>query len=157
MTVGDRIKELRLKLGLSQVDFADKINVSKQTLYKYENNIITNIPSDKVEAAAKLGNISPSYLMGWEGVNWDLLHKQKESRKQFAYAHNIQYFEKRMLDSFSKLNDANKKRSIAYTEKLLSVQEMDDSLTLDAANDRGATAEQKKNADDIMHDDSEWE
>ena len=33
MTVGDRIKELRLKLGLSQVDFADKINVSKQTLY----------------------------------------------------------------------------------------------------------------------------
>ncbi len=157
MTVGDRIKELRLKLGLSQVDFADKINVSKQTLYKYENNIITNIPSDKVEAAAKLGNISPSYLMGWEGVNWDLLQKQKESRKQFAYAHNIQYFEKRMLDSFSKLNDANKKRSIAYTEKLLSVQEMDDSLTLDAANDRGATAEQKKNADDIMHDDSEWE
>ena len=157
MTVGDRIKELRLKLGLSQVDFADKINVSKQTLYKYENNIITNIPSDKVEAAAKLGNISPSYLMGWEGVNWDLLQKQKESRKQFAYAHNIQYIEKRMLDSFSKLNDANKKRSIAYTEKLLSVQEMDDSLTLDAANDRGATAEQKKNADDIMHDDSEWE
>ena len=157
MTVGDRIKELRLKLGLSQVDFADKINVSKQTLYKYENNIITNIPSDKVEAAAKLGNISPSYLMAWEGVNWDLLQKQKESRKQFAYAHNIQYFEKRMLDSFSKLNDANKKRSIAYTEKLLSVQEMDDSLTLDAANDRGATAEQKKNADDIMHDDSEWE
>ena len=157
MTVGDRIKELRLKLGLSQVDFADKINVSKQTLYKYENNIITNIPSDKVEAAAKLGNISPSYLMGWEGVNWDLLQKQKESRKQFAYAHNIQYFEKRMLDSFSKLNDANKKRSIAYTEKLLSVQEMVDSLSLDAANDRGATAEQKKNADDIMHDDSEWE
>lgn len=84
MTVGDRIKELRLKLGLSQVDFADKINVSKQTLYKYENNIITNIPSDKVEAAAKLGNISPSYLMGWEGVNWDLLQKQKESRKQFC-------------------------------------------------------------------------
>ena len=112
MTVGDRIKELRLKLGLSQVDFADKINVSKQTLYKYENNIITNIPSDKVEAAAKLGNISPSYLMGWEGVNWDLLQKQKESRKQFAYAHNIQYFEKRMLDSFSKLNDANKKKEV---------------------------------------------
>lgn len=32
-----------------------------------------------------------------------------------------------------------------------------DSLALDAANDRGATAEQKKNADDIMYDDSEWE
>ncbi|OUQ15459.1 repressor LexA [Lachnoclostridium sp. An14] len=66
MTVGERIKLLRDQLGMSQVDFADKINVSKQTLYKYENNIITNIPSDKIEAAAKIGNVSPSYLMGWD-------------------------------------------------------------------------------------------
>lgn len=66
MTVGERIKELRTSLGLSQVDFADKINVSKQTLYKYENNIITNIPSDKIESVARIGKVSPAYLMGWE-------------------------------------------------------------------------------------------
>lgn len=66
MTIGDRIKELRNRLDMSQVDFACKINVSKQTLYKYENNIITNIPSDKIESIAKLGNVSPAYLMGWE-------------------------------------------------------------------------------------------
>lgn len=65
MTVGERIKEIRNKLGMSQVDFATKINVSKQTLYKYENNLITNIPSDKIEAAAQLGNVTPAYLMGW--------------------------------------------------------------------------------------------
>lgn len=69
MTVGERIKEARIQLGLSQVEFADKINVSKQTLYKYENNIITNIPSDKIEAAATLSGVSPAYLMGWE--DWD--------------------------------------------------------------------------------------
>lgn len=69
MTVGERIKELRTQLGLSQVEFAEKINVSKQTLYKYENNIITNIPSDKIEAAAKVGQVSPSYLMGWDENN----------------------------------------------------------------------------------------
>lgn len=66
MTVGERIKTLRDKLGMSQVEFADKINVSKQTLYKYENNIITNIPSDKIEAVAKICNTSPAYLMGWD-------------------------------------------------------------------------------------------
>ena len=65
-TVGDRIKALRKKLGISQVDFADKIGVSKQTLYKYENNIITNIPSDKIEAIAVNFKISPSSLMGWD-------------------------------------------------------------------------------------------
>lgn len=66
MTIGERIKELRNRMGMSQVEFADKINVSKQTLYKYENDIITNIPSDKIEAIAKLLKVSPAYLMGWE-------------------------------------------------------------------------------------------
>ncbi|MBC5685597.1 helix-turn-helix transcriptional regulator [Roseburia sp. NSJ-9] len=66
MTIGERIKEVRTRLGISQVSFADKIGVSKQTLYKYENNIITNIPSDKIEAIAKVSGYSPSYLMGWE-------------------------------------------------------------------------------------------
>ena len=52
MTVGQRLKQLREKAGLSQVDLAAKLNVSKQNLYKYENDIITNIPSDKIEEAA---------------------------------------------------------------------------------------------------------
>ena len=66
MTVGERIQLLRKKTGMSQIEFATKINVSKQTLYKYENNLITNIPSDKIEAVADLCHVSPAYLMGWE-------------------------------------------------------------------------------------------
>lgn len=30
MTVGERMKDLRLKSGISQVELADKMNVSKQ-------------------------------------------------------------------------------------------------------------------------------
>lgn len=69
MTIGERIKEIRDRTNMSQVDFADKINVSKQTLYKYENDIITNIPSDKIEAIASVGNISPAYIMGWDKIS----------------------------------------------------------------------------------------
>ena len=65
MTVGERIQLSRKRMGMSQVDFAAKINVSKQTLYKYENNLITNIPSDKIEAVANLCHVTPAYLMGW--------------------------------------------------------------------------------------------
>lgn len=73
MNIGKRIKSIRERLGMSQVDFADKINVSKQTLYKYENDIITNIPSDKIENIASLGNVSPAYIMGWVDDNGDSL------------------------------------------------------------------------------------
>lgn len=68
MTIGERIKKKRIESGFSQVDFANKIDVSKQTLYKYENNIITNIPSDKIEAISKVLNLSPMYIMGWEDL-----------------------------------------------------------------------------------------
>lgn len=128
MTVGERIKELRTKIGLSQVEFADKINVSKQTLYKYENNIIANIPSDKIEASAKLGNISPSYLMGWDNIDWNLPQKQKQCRKEFVEKWNLQFYEKKIIDIFSQLNDENKKKSISYADNLLSNQKMDEEL-----------------------------
>ncbi len=82
MTKGEKIKEIRISLGMSQTNFADKIGVSKQTLYKYENDIITNIPSDKIENIAKLGNILPSYLMGWEDTPTTIHTELKPATKR---------------------------------------------------------------------------
>lgn len=69
MTVGDRIRKQREHLGISQTELAEKVNISKQTLYKYETNIITNIPSNKVEDISKVLKISPAELMGWVDNN----------------------------------------------------------------------------------------
>lgn len=66
MTVGDRIRKKRENLGISLTDMAEMIGVSKQNLYKYEKNVITNIPSDKIEKISKILGVSESYIMGWE-------------------------------------------------------------------------------------------
>ncbi len=63
---GDRIKNLRINNKMTLEEAGEKIGVSKQTLYKYENNIITNIPFDKIEGLAKLFHISPAVIMGWD-------------------------------------------------------------------------------------------
>lgn len=65
MTLSQKIKLKREEMGISQTELANKIGVSKQTLYKYENGIITNIPSDKIEKIAYYLNVSAAYLMGW--------------------------------------------------------------------------------------------
>lgn len=70
MTVGDRIRICREIKGISQTELANSLKINKQNLYKYENNIITNIPSDKIEAIAKKLDVSPAYLMGWESPNY---------------------------------------------------------------------------------------
>lgn len=69
MTIGDRIRKLRIASNLSQVELAQKAEISKQTLYKYETNIVTNIPSDKIELLAKILQTSPCHLMGWDETN----------------------------------------------------------------------------------------
>jgi transcriptional regulator with XRE-family HTH domain len=89
MTVGDRIKETRIKKDISQTDLADKCGISKQTLYKYENNIVTNIPLTTITTIAKALNVSEAYIMGWtspqDAGNKDLaLSNMSERIKEYA-------------------------------------------------------------------------
>ena len=66
MTIGNRIKNLRVQSNLSQSELAEMIGTIKQTIYKYETGIITNIPTDRITQLAKIFKVSPSYLMGWD-------------------------------------------------------------------------------------------
>lgn len=157
MTVGERIKKVRNKLGMSQVDFADKINVSKQTLYKYENNIITNIPSDKIEAAARLGNVSPAYLMGWTISDEDIanvfvLHDLED------IIDNIREFsppEKAHFKNYIRLHEIGRRDVDKYTNQLLSLQQMETDVQLNAAQARtdiDVPEGTDTSDDDIMND-----
>lgn len=157
MTVGERIKKVRNKLGMSQVDFADKINVSKQTLYKYENNIITNIPSDKIEAAARLGNVSPAYLMGWtisdeDIANVFILHDLED------IIDNIREFsppEKAHFKNYLRLHEIGRRDVDKYTNQLLSLQQMETDVQLNAAQARtdiDVPEGTDTSDDDIMND-----
>ena len=55
---------MRLDKNLTQDELAARIHTTKQTIHKYENGIITNIPSSKIEAIANALNTTPDYLMG---------------------------------------------------------------------------------------------
>lgn len=73
MAKGDRIKALRKKKGLTQEELAKLLDTQRQTVSKYENGIITNIPSDKVEEMSRILDATPEYILGW-----DLTAEQKE-------------------------------------------------------------------------------
>lgn len=65
MRIGERLKRLRINKGYTLEHAGKRVGISKQTLYKYENSIITNIPSDKIELLAGLYDSTPQYIMGW--------------------------------------------------------------------------------------------
>lgn len=64
--LGERIRELRKERRMSLEELADQIGTSRQTVHRYETGVISNIPSEKVEALARALGTTPQRLMGWE-------------------------------------------------------------------------------------------
>ncbi len=61
--LGKRINELRIAFGWNQVQLADKLNISKQTVSNWENeNIQPSI--EMLVRLAKLFHVSTDYLLG---------------------------------------------------------------------------------------------
>jgi len=177
MTRGQRIRKLRTDAGYSQTDLATRIGVSKQTLYKYENDIITNIPSDMVVEIAKACNSTPEFIMGWEGSNTalsypDTVHTVKDTTTTQLYT---QAEDKAVIDMYLDLDAGRKAQAGSYigylhtewekecsTEKQTAGvvtyirEETPEYLLPNAAHENNPTEEQRKHADDIMANDDEW-
>lgn len=107
----NRLKDLRLKMGVSQQALADKLNVSQQTICKYENN--TNEPNiDMLEAMADIFDVSVDYLIGYS-----------------SYAHKVEEVSETALNE-DELTFLKKYRSINPSSRALVQQFMDEFLRL---------------------------
>ena len=66
MSIGQRLKAARERKEMTLDDVAKHCKTTRQTIYKYENEIVTNIPYDKIELLSEALGVTPSYLFGWE-------------------------------------------------------------------------------------------
>lgn len=135
MTIGERIKYIRESQRMTQVELANACNISKQTLYKYENNIVTNIPSDKIELIAEKLNTSPSNLMGWEeqdskkitvtemvqSVTNALISKNDVDDFISAIFSVFDEQQCKLLENYDKLTDEGRKKLLDYSTDLLEI------------------------------------
>lgn len=63
---GQRIKERRKQLGMSADEVAAKLDVSRSTIFRYENGHIEKVPANVLERLAEILKTTPTYLMGWD-------------------------------------------------------------------------------------------
>lgn len=159
--IGKRIEAARINAGLNKKELAQKIKVADSTIKRYECGEISKIKMPIIESIAFATDVNPMWLIGksdqMNRIDYELLKAQKESRKNFAKEWNINFYEKKLLESFTKLTDENKKKSISYTENLLSNQVMEEELMVSAAHERTdieVTDEMRQHDDDIMDDDN---
>ena len=65
MKIGERIKNRRIELNITQDELARRLGYSdKSSISRMENS--SKLTLNKVQLLADALNVSPSYLMGWE-------------------------------------------------------------------------------------------
>lgn len=105
MGLKENIKSKRLELGMTLDEVAEKLGVKKPTLHRYESGVISNIPSDKIEDLAKIFDVSPSQLMGWNDDKY----------KDF----NLDEKEREFIDLYESLDSDSKKLIIETMKKIV--------------------------------------
>jgi len=115
MTKGDRIRQLREKKSLTQEDLARLLNTKRQTISKYEKNIVTNIPSDKLEELAKILGTTPEYILGWD--------EEKPTTQDDGLLEGLTEIDMDIVKKLPLLSPELKKEYSSYLTYLLSKQE----------------------------------
>lgn len=62
--MGKRIRELRLKKGITQEELGKIIGVQKSAILKYESGMVENMKRSSIKTLAEFFGVKPSYLMG---------------------------------------------------------------------------------------------
>lgn len=63
MSMSKRIKEERLKMGLTQEQLAEQLGVQKSAIAKYENGRVENIKRSVIQKMATIFGCDPCYLL----------------------------------------------------------------------------------------------
>lgn len=66
MNIGEKIRIARENADMTMEELGKICGTTKQTIYKYENGIVTNIPLDRIEQIANSTGVSAAYLLGWD-------------------------------------------------------------------------------------------
>jgi transcriptional regulator with XRE-family HTH domain len=114
---GTRIKELRTLAGMSQEELGRRVGVQRAAINKYEKGSVTNIPIATIERIASTFDVSPTYIVGWNG--------DEQGNPLSAEVKVIQGISKffgkdsvDLLEMYVSLNCKGKKRIVQYLDDL---------------------------------------
>ena len=105
MCIGDnimknRLKDMRLKRGISQKILGIEIGVSQQNISKYENDI-ASIPIDVLIAMSEYFKVSTDYILGLSDERYNL-------KMQMTFKKEVdEYYE--IIELYKRLDTKNKK------------------------------------------------
>lgn len=72
MNMGERIKEKRKELGLTQEELGKRVGLQKSAIAKYENGRVENMKRSMIEKMSEVLGCSPTWLIGVDQIDQHL-------------------------------------------------------------------------------------
>lgn len=119
MTIGERVKELRKQVNLTQQAFADRLNLKRNTVGSYEVNVVE--PSDRtISDICREFNVNETWLRTGEG---EMFNQITRSEKITSFLTEITEdegddFKRRFVEMLAELEPEDWKPLERMAEKL---------------------------------------
>lgn len=119
MTIGERVKELRKQVNLTQQAFADRLNLKRNTVGSYEVNVVE--PSDRtISDICREFNVNETWLRTGEG---EMFNQITRSEKITSFLAEITEdegddFKRRFVEMLAELEPEDWKLLERMAEKL---------------------------------------
>lgn len=120
---GTKIKDLRRIYGISQEELGRRVGVQRAAINKYEKGTVENIPIKTIEKIAKVFDVSPTYLVGWDGSESNPLALEVKILQGVQNIYGKDGV--RVLEYYVHLNKHSKKRVCQYLEDMSEIYNED--------------------------------
>lgn len=120
MNIGERIKNRRKELKMSADVVAEKLGVSRSTIFRYEKGDIEKLPTNILDDISEILETTPAYLMGWdtqpeiEKENIITIYEKLSSKRR----KKVYDFAKTQLEEQNKVVQLDHYKDIEVTSKV---------------------------------------
>ncbi|MDU1602479.1 helix-turn-helix domain-containing protein [Clostridium butyricum] len=166
--LGDKIKDLRKSMNLTQEQLCQKIGIAQSTLGMIESNKREAGKKTLLKLADFFG-VTVDFLLSNKiidtNINIDTIFSGSGTLVSSTENNKLSKEEVKLLENYNKSNNEGKKMIISYSDYVsknhVSVEteisaSIDNSMPIAAHANEKATEEDIKHDMDIMNDDSQW-
>lgn len=115
-SLGTRIKYLRSIMQMSQDELGRRVGVQRAAINKYEKGTVENIPLKTIEKIAEAFEVSPTYLLGWNGENDDPLSVEVKIIQAISKYYGAEVVD--LIECYIEVNKEGKKRILNFVSDI---------------------------------------
>lgn len=113
---GARIKYLRSISNMSQEELGRRVGVQRAAINKYEKGTVENIPLKTIEKIARVFDVSPTYIVGWNGDADNPLSVEVKLLQGVSKFYGSECVD--LIECFTHLNSQGRERLHQYADDM---------------------------------------